>query len=86
MTIYALIPPPENVFCKAAKCFPKLANHDCMIGYYDHGKIDGHSILLMEYVEGANLKLMYGDHDPVLARATWRNIIIDMAIGLGARA
>jgi len=35
----------------------------------------------MEYVEGANLKLMYSEHDPVLLDNVG-NIIIDMGAGL----
>ncbi len=39
----------------------------------------------MEYVEGANLKVLYGRHDPVLLENV-AQIMIDMAVGLGAHA
>jgi serine/threonine-protein kinase len=59
----------------------QIHNHDCVVGYYEHGKIDGALYLLMEYVEGWNLKLMYGSHDQILLDNVG-NIIIDMATGL----
>ena len=54
-----------------------IHDHDCVIGYYEHGKADGALYLLMEYVEGSNLKLMYAAHDPVLL-GNVGNIIIDI--------
>ena len=68
-------------FLQGCEVLSKIHNHDCVIGYYGHGKIDGAMYLLMEYVEGQNLKLMYADHDPVLVENV-ANIIIDMATGL----
>jgi len=59
----------------------KIHNHDCVIGYYGHGKIEGALYLLMEYVEGSNLKLMYAAHDPVLLEHV-ADILIDMGTGL----
>jgi len=68
-------------FLRGCEVLAKIHNHDCVIGYYGHGKIDGALYLLMEYVEGANLKLMYSNSDPVLLENV-ANIIIDMATGL----
>ncbi|MDB6022454.1 MAG: Serine/threonine protein kinase [Pedosphaera sp.] len=68
-------------FWQGCEVLSKIHSHDCVIGYYGHGKIDGTMYLLMEYVEGSNLKLMYSDHDPVLLENVG-NIIIDMATGL----
>jgi len=68
-------------FIQGAEVLSKIHNHDCVIGYFDHGKIDGHLFLAMEYVEGANLKQMYTDQDPVFVENVG-NIIIDMATGL----
>ncbi len=68
-------------FIQGAEVLSKIHDHEFIIGYYDHGKIDGTLFLAMEYVEGANLKQMYGDHDPVLLENVG-NIIIDMATGL----
>jgi serine/threonine protein kinase len=68
-------------FVQGAEILSKVHDHDCVIGYYGHGKIEGSLYLLMEYVEGSNLKLMYAAHDPVLLENVG-NIIIDMATGL----
>jgi serine/threonine-protein kinase len=68
-------------FLQGCEVLSKIHNHDCVIGYYEHGKIDGTLYLAMEYVEGANLKFMYCEHDPVLVDNVG-NIIIDMAKGL----
>lgn len=68
-------------FLNGCEILSKIHNHDGVIGYYEHGKIDGSLYLLMEYVEGANLKLMYAEHDPVLVENVG-NIIIDMGTGL----
>jgi serine/threonine protein kinase len=68
-------------FVQGCEILSKIHNHDCVIGYFGHGKIDGALYLLMEYVEGANLKLLYSSHDPVLLENV-ANIIIDMATGL----
>ena len=68
-------------FVQGCEILSKIHNHDCVVGYYEHGKIDGSLYLLMEYVEGWNLKLMYSSHDQVLLDNVG-NIIIDMATGL----
>ncbi|MDB6111474.1 MAG: Serine/threonine protein kinase [Pedosphaera sp.] len=68
-------------FVRGCEILEKIHDHDCVIGYFGHGKIDGALYLLMEYVEGSNLKLMYASHDPVLLENVG-NIIIDMATGL----
>lgn len=68
-------------FVRGCEILSKIHNHDCVIGYYEHGKIDGTLYLLMEYVEGANLKELYTTHDPVLLDNVG-NILIDMATGL----
>jgi serine/threonine-protein kinase len=68
-------------FVQGCEVLSKIHNHDGVVGYYGHGKIDGSLYLLMEYVEGWNLKLMYGSHDQILLDNVG-NIIIDMASGL----
>src|SRR5579872_5289202 len=68
-------------FVRGCEILSKIHNHDCVIGYFEHGKIDGSLYLLMEYVEGLNLKELYLSHDPVLLENVG-NIIIDMATGL----
>jgi serine/threonine-protein kinase len=68
-------------FVQGCEVLSKIHNHEGVVGYYEHGKIDGSLYLLMEYVEGWNLKLMYSSHDEVLLNNVG-NIVIDMAIGL----
>jgi len=68
-------------FWNGCEVLSKIHTHDCVVGYFAHGKIGGALYLLMEYVEGSNLKLMYAEHDPVLLENVG-NIIIDMARGL----
>jgi serine/threonine-protein kinase len=68
-------------FLRGCEALSRIHDHECVIGYFGHGKIGGVLYLLMEYVEGSNLKLMYHEHDPVLLENVG-NIIIDMARGL----
>jgi serine/threonine protein kinase len=68
-------------FISGCEILAQIHHHDCVIGYYEHGKIEGTLYLVMEYVEGSNLKLLYSDHDPVLLENVG-NIIIDMGSGL----
>jgi serine/threonine protein kinase len=68
-------------FVRGAEILSRIHNHNCVIGYVEHGKIDGQLYLLMEYVEGDNLKDLYGRHDPVLLENV-AQIIIDMSLGL----
>src|SRR5262245_21455430 len=51
-------------FVQGCEILSQIPAHECVIGYVEHGKIEGTPYLLMEYVEGANLKLMYAEHDP----------------------
>ncbi len=68
-------------FLRGCEVLEKVQDHECVIGYVEHGKIDGQYYLVMEYVEGANLKELYGRHDPVLLENV-AQILIDMAMGL----
>jgi eukaryotic-like serine/threonine-protein kinase len=68
-------------FVRGAEILSRIHNHECVIGYVEHGKIDGQLYLVMEYVEGDNLKDLYARHDPVLLENV-AQIIIDMALGL----
>lgn len=52
-----------------------------IIGYVEHGKIGGELALVMEYVEGANLKLLMGANDPVLTENI-AEVLIDFASAL----
>ena len=68
-------------FVRGCEILAKVQDHQCVIGYVEHGKIDGQLYLLMEYVEASNLKVLYARHDPVLVENV-AQILIDMALGL----
>lgn len=71
-------------FLKGCEILSKIHGHDYVIGYEEHGKIDGifgDLYLLMEYVEGASLKELYARHDPLLLENV-AQILIDSAIAL----
>ncbi len=68
-------------FVHGCEVLAKIHDHQFVIGYYEHGKIDGSLYLLMEYVEGANLKELYARQDPVLIENV-AQLLIDMAAGL----
>jgi serine/threonine-protein kinase len=52
-----------------------------IIGYIEHGKIGGELALVLEYVEGENLKLRMAANDPVLSEGI-AQVLIDMAESL----
>ena len=68
-------------FLRGCEILSQIHNHEGVIGYVEHGKIDGTPYLLMEYVEGYNLKQLYGRGDPLL-QENIGNILIDMAVAL----
>jgi eukaryotic-like serine/threonine-protein kinase len=68
-------------FVRGAEILSKIGDHAGIIGYVEHGKIEGQFYLLMDYVEASNLKELYTQHDPVLLENV-AQILIDMAEGL----
>ena len=68
-------------FLRGCEILSQIHNHEGVIGYVEHGKIDGTPYLLMEYVEGYNLKQLYGRGDPLL-QENIGHILIDMAVAL----
>jgi serine/threonine-protein kinase len=68
-------------FVRGCEILSRIHDHEFVIGYMEHGKIDGSLFLAMEYVEGANLKLLAAQSSPVLAEHVG-NILIDMAVAL----
>jgi serine/threonine-protein kinase len=68
-------------FVRGCEILAKIGDHEGIIGYVEHGKIKGRLYLLMEYVEAANLKELYAQHDPVLLENI-AQILIDMAVAL----
>jgi len=68
-------------FTRGCKILAQIHDHDKVIRYIEHGKIERTPYLLMEYVEGSNLKQLLGRNDPALAENV-AQIIIDMAVAL----
>jgi eukaryotic-like serine/threonine-protein kinase len=68
-------------FLRGCEILSKIHNHEYVIGYVEHGKIDSAPYLLMEYVEGSNLKLLQSRGDEVLDQNVG-NVLIDMAVAL----
>lgn len=68
----------KNRFLRGCDVLSRIHNHEFIITYYGHGKINGSLYMAMEYVEGDNLKLLAAQNDPVLAENIG-NIIIEMA-------
>src|SRR6185436_13093425 len=68
-------------FLRGCGILKAIHNHQYVIGYIEHGKIDGTMFCLMEYVESSNLKQLMFRGDELLAENVG-NILIDMAIAL----
>lgn len=68
-------------FNRGCETLSSVQSHENVIGYFEHGKVDGQPYCLMEYVEGENLKELYARHDPVLLENV-AQIILDAAAAL----
>ena len=68
-------------FVRGCEILSQIHNHENVIGYVEHGKINGSLYLAMEYVEASNLKLLFARNDSVLVENVG-NILIDMALAL----
>ncbi|MCB1125045.1 MAG: serine/threonine protein kinase [Verrucomicrobiae bacterium] len=68
-------------FVRGCKVLSEIDNHEFIIGYKEHGRIEGIHYLAMEYVEGTNLKLLMGSGDSLLEEQLG-NLLIDSAIAL----
>jgi eukaryotic-like serine/threonine-protein kinase len=68
-------------FLRGCEILSKIHNHEFVIGYHEHGKIEGCHYCLMEYIEGSNLKLSLARNEPALQEFVG-NILIDMAVSL----
>ncbi len=68
-------------FVRGCEILAHIHNHDHVIGYIEHAKINGSWYCLMEYVESSNLKQALVRQDPVLMENV-ANILIDMAVAL----
>jgi len=68
-------------FFHGCEVLQKLQGHEFIIGYLDHGRIEGTPFLAMEYVEASNLKLILARCDDLLQEYLG-NILIDSARAL----
>jgi serine/threonine-protein kinase len=68
-------------FLRGCEILSKLTESEFIVGYVEHGKMEGSHYLLMDYVEAANLKELYARQDPILTENV-AQILIDMATGL----
>lgn len=68
-------------FIRGCEILSQIHNHEFVIGYIEHGKINGQLYLAMEYVEGDNLKMLSAQSDPVLAENIG-NVLIESASAL----
>ena len=68
-------------FLRGCDILSRIHNHEHVIGYIDHGRLNGDLFLLMEYVESSNLKLLFARTDPVLVDYIG-NILIDTAVAV----
>jgi serine/threonine-protein kinase len=68
-------------FVRGCEVLASIHNHEFVIGYHGHGKIGRSHYLLMEYVEGSNLKLLMARADPLLSEQAG-NILIDSGLAL----
>jgi len=68
-------------FLTGCEVLRDIQGHGCIIGYIEHGKLSGELALVMEYVEGENLKLLMARQDPTLTEHI-AQVLIDMAEAL----
>jgi serine/threonine-protein kinase len=68
-------------FKHGCEILAKIHHHEGIIGYIEHGKINGSLYLVMEFVESSNLKILFARTDPILVENI-ANILIDSAIAL----
>ena len=68
-------------FRHGCEVLARIPRHELIIGYRAHGKAEGSLFCALDYVEGANLKLLMAASDPVLHEHVG-NILIDMVAAL----
>jgi serine/threonine-protein kinase len=68
-------------FLQGCEVLSKLNESEFIVGYIEHGKWEGTPYLVMDYIEGANLKQLFAQQDAVLTENV-AQILIDMAVGL----
>lgn len=68
-------------FVRGCEVHAAIADHKNIIGYFEHGKIEGQWFCLMEYLESSTLKDMYAQRSQVLLENV-AQILIDAAEAL----
>jgi serine/threonine protein kinase len=68
-------------FLRGCDILSRIHHHENVITYHEHGKIDGTPFLLMDYIEGENLKVLEALADDSLSDHVG-NILLDMAQAL----
>src|SRR5271170_3299571 len=68
-------------FARGCEVLSKINDSDHIVGYVEHGKLDGVPYMLMDYVEAENLKELFARGDPLLTENV-AQILIDAATGL----
>lgn len=68
-------------FFHGCEILQKLQGNELIIGYVDHGRIEGTPFLAMDYMEASNLKLVLARSDELLGEYLG-NILIDSARAL----
>ena len=68
-------------FLHGCEILSKIHQHELIITYHEHGKIDGTPYALMDYIEGENLKVLQNLADDSLGDHVG-NILLDMARAL----
>ena len=68
-------------FNHGCEILAKIHDHDYVVSYIEHGKIEGLLYLLMEYLESSNLKQMMVRQDEILTENV-AQILIDSAVAL----
>ncbi|HXE41377.1 MAG TPA: serine/threonine-protein kinase [Candidatus Baltobacteraceae bacterium] len=68
-------------FNHGCEVLSKINDSEHIVGYVEHGKLDGTLYMLMDYVEAENLKELFARHDPLLLENV-AQILIDAAMGL----
>jgi serine/threonine protein kinase len=68
-------------FRHGCEVLAQLQPHPFIVRYYEHGRWEGRHYLVMEYVEGDNLKERFARHDPVLTENV-AQLLLDMAAAL----
>jgi len=68
-------------FVHGARILSQIDQHELIVNYIEHGKIEGTHFMAMEYIEGSNLKLLAAEKDPVIGENI-AVLLINMALAL----